>query len=95
MDSEHSNKVDQYKLQQEEAALKVKLAYVEQEKTLEIEKLIKEQKMEKLKLKRDLELNSAKLNVFEENTIHLLPLIIFPLSRCLQQNLSVYLSMKT
>ena len=66
VDSEHSNKVDKYKLQQEEAALKVKLAYVEQEKALEIEKLIQEQKMEELKLKRDLELSRAKLNVFEE-----------------------------
>ena len=44
VDSEHSNKVDKYKLQQEEAALKVKLAYVEQENALEIEKLIQEQK---------------------------------------------------
>ena len=44
MDSEHSNKVDKYKLQQEETALKVKLAYVEQEKALETEKLIQEQK---------------------------------------------------
>ena len=51
MDSEHSNKVDKYKVQQEEAALKVKLAYVEQEKALEIEKLIQEQNMEELKLK--------------------------------------------
>ena len=51
VDSEHSNKVDKYKLQQEEAALKVKLAHVEQEKALEIEKLIQEQKMEELKLK--------------------------------------------
>ena len=66
VDSEHSNKVDKYKLQQEEAALKVKLAYVEQEKALEIEKLIQEQKMEELKLKRDLELSRAKLNVFKE-----------------------------
>ena len=66
VDSEHSSKVDKYKLQQEEAALKVKLAYVEQEKALEIEKLIQEQKMEELQLKRDLELNRAKLNVFEE-----------------------------
>ena len=60
VDSEHSNKVDKYKLQQEEAALKVKLAYIEQEKALEIEKLIQEQKMEELKLKRDLELSRAK-----------------------------------
>ena len=66
VDSGHSNKVDKYKLQQEEAALKVKLAYVEQEKALEIEKLIQEQKMEELKLERDLELSRAKLNVFEE-----------------------------
>ena len=66
VDSEHSNKVDKFKLQQEEAALKVKLAYVEQEKALEIEKLIQEQKMDELKLKRDLELSRAKLNVFEE-----------------------------
>ena len=46
--------------------MKVKLAYVEQEKALEIEKLIQEQKMEELKLERDLELSRAKLNVFEE-----------------------------
>ena len=38
MDSEHSNKVDKYKLQQIEAALKVKLAYVEQEKAIEVGK---------------------------------------------------------
>ena len=50
MDSEHSNKVDKYKLQQEKAALKVKLAYVEQEKAPDIEKLIQEQKIEELKL---------------------------------------------
>ena len=43
VDSEHSSKVDKYKLQQGEAALKVKLAYVEQEKALEIEKLTQEQ----------------------------------------------------
>ena len=67
MDSEHSNKVNKYKPQQEEAAMKVKLAYVEQEKALEIEKLIQEQKMEELKLKSDLELSGAKLNVFKEN----------------------------
>jgi len=46
--------------------LKVKLAYVEHEKALELEKLIHEQKMEELKLKRDLELSRAKFNVFEE-----------------------------
>jgi len=46
--------------------LKVKLAYVEQERALELEKLIHEQKMEELKLKRDLELSRAKLNVFKE-----------------------------
>ena len=38
-DSVLSTKVDKYKLLQEEAALKVKLAYVEQEKALEIERL--------------------------------------------------------
>ena len=46
--------------------MKVKLAYVEQEKALEIEKLIQEQKMEELKLKRDLKLSRAKLNVFDD-----------------------------
>ena len=66
MDSGNSNKVDKYKLQQEEAALKVKSAYVEQEKALEIDKLIQEQLKEELKLKRDRELSRAKLNVFEE-----------------------------
>ena len=44
VNSEHSNKVDKYKLQQKEAALKVTLAYVEQEKAIEVEKLIQEQK---------------------------------------------------
>ena len=38
-DSVLSTKVDKYELLQEEAALKVKLAYVEQEKALEIESL--------------------------------------------------------
>lgn len=37
-DSVLSTKVDKYKLLQEEAALKVKLAYVEQEKALELER---------------------------------------------------------
>ena len=37
-DSVPSTKVDKYKLLQEEAALKVKLAYVEQEKALELER---------------------------------------------------------
>ena len=46
--------------------MKVKLAYIEQEKALEIETLIREQKMEELKLKMVLELSRAKLNVFEE-----------------------------
>ena len=44
-------KVDKYKLQQEEVALKVKLAFVEQDKALKIEKLVQEQKLEELKLK--------------------------------------------
>ena len=35
-------------------------------KALEIEKLLHEHKKEELKLKRDLELSRAKLNVFEE-----------------------------
>ena len=58
-------KVDKYKLQQEEAALKVKLAYMEQEKALELERLMQEQKLEELKLKKELELSRAKLSVCE------------------------------
>ncbi|CAH3034322.1 unnamed protein product, partial [Porites lobata] len=50
----------------EEAALKVKLAYVEQEKALEIERLKQEQKLEEFKLKRELELSRAKLSVCKE-----------------------------
>ena len=73
VNSEHSNKVDKYKLQQEEAALKVKLAYVEPGKALETEKLMQEQKMAELKLKRDFELSRAKLNVFEEIEKELTP----------------------
>ena len=61
-----STKVQRYKLQQEEAALKVKLTYVVQEKALEIERLMQEQKLEELRLKRELELSRAKLNVCQE-----------------------------
>ena len=66
VDTVLSTKVEKYKLQQEEAALKVKLAYVEQEKALEIEKLMQEQKLEELRLKRELELSRAKLSVCQE-----------------------------
>ena len=38
MDTVLSTKVDKYKLQQEEAALKVKLAFVEQEKAVKLER---------------------------------------------------------
>ena len=65
-DSVLSTKVDKYKLLQEEATLKVKLAYVEQEKVLEIERLKQEQKLEEFKLKRELELSRAKLRVCKE-----------------------------
>lgn len=61
-----STKVETYKLQKEEAALKVKLAYVEQEKAIEIEKLMQEQKLEELRLKKELELSRAKLSVCQE-----------------------------
>ena len=66
MDTVLSTKVDKYKLQQEEAALKVKLAFVEQEKALKLEKLMQEQKLEELRLKMELELSRAKLSVCEE-----------------------------
>ena len=66
VDTVLSTKVEKYKLKQEEAALKVKLAYVEQEKALEIEKLMQEQKLEELRLKRELELSRAKLSVCQE-----------------------------
>ena len=61
-----STRADKCKQQQEEAALKVKLAYVEHEKALEMEKIINEQKLEELKLKREIQLNKAKLNVCEK-----------------------------
>ena len=61
-----STKADKCKLQQEEAALKVKLAYIEHEKALEMEKIRNEQKLEELKLKRKIQLNKAKLNVCEK-----------------------------
>ena len=44
----------------------MKLAYVEQEKALEIERLKQEQKLEEFKLKRELELSRAKLRVCKE-----------------------------
>jgi len=66
VDTALSTKVDKYKLQREEAALKVKLAFVEQEKALKIEKLVQEQKLEELKLKMELELSRAKLSVCKE-----------------------------
>ena len=47
-----STRADKCKLQQEEAAFKVKLAYIEHEKALEMEKIRNEQKLEELKLKR-------------------------------------------
>ena len=56
----------QCKLQQEEAARKVNLAYVEHEKALEMEKIRNERKLEELKLKREIQLNKAKFNVGEE-----------------------------
>ena len=58
-----SARADKYKLHQEKAALKVKLAYVKHEKALEMEKIRKEHKLQELILKRDLQLNEAKLNV--------------------------------
>ena len=61
-----STRADKSKLQQEEAALKVKLAYVEHEKALEMEKIRNEQKLEELKLKREIQLSKAKLNVCEK-----------------------------
>ena len=66
VDTALSTKVDKYKLQQEEAALKVKLAFVEQEKALKMEKLVQEQKLEELKLKVELELSRAKVSVCKE-----------------------------
>ena len=66
VDTALSTKVDKYKSQQEEAALKVKLAFVEQEKALKIEKLVQEQKLEELKLKVELELSRAKVSVCKE-----------------------------
>ena len=44
----------------------MKLAYVEQEKALEIERLKQEQKLEEFKLKRELVLSRAKLSVGKE-----------------------------
>ena len=61
-----STRADKCKLQQEEAALKVKLAYVEHEKALEMEKIRNKQKLDELKLKRENQLNKAKLNVCEK-----------------------------
>ena len=61
-----SARADKYKLHQEKAALKVKLAYVKHEKALEMEKIRKEHKLQELILKRDLQLNEAKLNVYKE-----------------------------
>ena len=55
-----STRADKCQLQQEETALKVKLAYVEHEKAIEIEKIRIEQKLEELKLKREILLNKAK-----------------------------------
>ena len=46
--------------------MKVKLACVEQEKALEIERLKQEQKLEEFKLKRELEVRRAKLSVCKE-----------------------------
>ena len=60
VDTVLSTKVDKYKLQQEEAALKVKLAFVEQEKALKLETLMQEQKLEELRLKMVLEVRRAK-----------------------------------
>jgi len=69
VDKALSTKVDKYKLQQEEAALKVKLAFVQQEKALKIEKLVQEQKLEELRLKMELELSRAKLSVCTQNNL--------------------------
>ena len=63
VDTALPTKADKYKLQREEAALKVKLTFVEQEKYLKLEKLMQEQKLEELRLKRDLELSRAKRSV--------------------------------
>ena len=65
-DSVLSTKVDKYKLLQEEAALKVKLACVEKEKALQIQRLKQEQTLDEFKLKRELELRRAKLSVCKE-----------------------------
>ena len=66
VDTALSTKADKYKLQQEEAALKVKLAFVEQEKALKLEKLMQEQKLEELNLTREFELSRAELSVCKE-----------------------------
>ena len=57
VDTALSTKADKYKLQQEEAALKVRLALMEQEKALKLERLMQEQKLEELNLKRELALS--------------------------------------
>ena len=44
----------------------MKLAYVKHEKALEMEKIRNKQKLEELKLKREMQLNKAKLNVCEK-----------------------------
>ena len=58
-----SAKSDKYALLKEEAALKVKLAFAEQESELMIAKLQHEKMLERLKLKQELEESKAKLSV--------------------------------
>ena len=62
-----STRADKCKLQQEEVALKVKIAYVEHGEALEMGNMRNKQKLEELKLKREINLNKAKLNVCEKN----------------------------
>ena len=68
--STSSVKTERFQLRKEEAALKVKLAFVDEERKLKMEqkkvelmKLEQEQKLEELRLKSELAQNQAKLNV--------------------------------
>ena len=63
--------------------MKVKLAYVEQEKALEIETLMQEQKLEELRLKRELELRRAKLSVCQEVEKEQTPSLEEDLAHCI------------
>lgn len=63
-------KTERFQLRKEEAALEVKLAFVDEERKLKMEqkkvelmKLEQEQKLEELRLKSELAQNQAKLNV--------------------------------